>query len=225
MIRRRYQRKSSNPVPSIEWRQRVAIIYDLCMPLLHSRFRTWSTDDCMDAFHSAIVRCLDAEESLAPLPDDQLCKKILSWTGGELSNIHRRRKQQRTSASQLADRAPPNNEQTESPTMTASDSDRRDPCEDVFSRAAIHVDLVGALGTLKVDDVVILLLSAIGFDIADIASILHCNETTTWQRLHRARIHLAILLGPEYLVRVRQTASHGAQSRGATRRRSRKTNP
>jgi hypothetical protein len=26
-------------------------------------------------------------------------------------------------------------------------------------------------------------------------------------------------------VRVRQTASHGAQSRGATRRRSRKTNP
>jgi hypothetical protein len=84
MIRRRYQRKSSNPVPSVEWCQRVTIIYDLCMPLLHSRFRTWSTDDCMDAFHSAIVRCLDSEETLAPLPDDQLCKKILSWTGGEL---------------------------------------------------------------------------------------------------------------------------------------------
>ncbi len=86
---RRSQRKTSNPIPSVEWRRRVAIVYDRCMPLIHTRYRTWSTEVCMDAFHTAIVRCLEAEETLAPLPDNQLCNKILSWTGGELSNIRR----------------------------------------------------------------------------------------------------------------------------------------
>lgn len=82
MRRRRSERKSSNPVPSVEWRHRVAIVYERCMPLLHARYRSWSMDDCMDAFHTAIVRCLDHEEALPPLPDDQLCKKILNWKGG-----------------------------------------------------------------------------------------------------------------------------------------------
>lgn len=225
MKRRRNQRKSSNPVPSIEWRQRVAIIYDRCMSLLHARYRTWSMDDCMDAFHTAIVRCLDHEETLAPLPDDQLCKKILRWTGGELSNIRRRRNQQQARASQHADQAPLEQERVWSPADTASDRDLRDPCEDVFSRVALYTDLVGALGALKVDDVVILLLSAFGFDVADIASILHCNEATTRQRLHRARIRLAIYLGPEYLRGAVRGASQLARSRPAVRPRSRKTNP
>lgn len=181
-------------------------------------------NDRMDAFHTATVRLLMQEEFYAKCSDEQLCKKLLQWTGGELSNLRRKYQQPGNAASTKS--APFADEDAAYGNTTAATrlDEVPDRSEDVFERVALRNDLISVLSTMSLGEVVILLLVAVGFDFKEIGTILHCEEAAARQRAHRARMRLAILLGAEDVPKQFASAQQTSQPHSHTtsnRRRSR----
>jgi hypothetical protein len=148
----------------------------------------WNSNEIFDAFHDALYKVLQQEHLHSKLDSKQLCVLLIQRTGGALSNKARALKRIQAIEPNLRgidDDSPAPGDRWEDSIV-----DRSLLPDSLF---AIHHDIVALLARLDFEEVIMLLMIAMGFKARDVATVLGCSVGVVYTRLCRLRSYIATL--------------------------------